>query len=215
MKLFFWVLPCIVTSMDSGSAPEGADEDIRLIRSVLKGNTSDYRYLVEKYWNPIFRYASTFLASREEAEEAVQDIFVRGYRYLGSFRIGQDFLPWIFGIASNRLRERYGRIKRLQKGLEKYRRYAADDLPEYRDPETEVLEEQDRIEIRRAVEKLPVSLRDSVYLYYFEEMDIEGIAAALGLSRENVKSRLHRGRKKLRLFLEKMQPKRNGGGIGG
>lgn len=175
-----------------------------IINSVLEGNVEAFRILIEKYQKPIFRLAWSFLGSREEAEDALQEIFVRVFKRLGSFDPSKKFYPWLYGVARNFLRTRYAaNAKKSEKQIPMEGDYRSET---YRAPEDHAERMDTASRIRHGVEGLPEKLKEVILLFYFEELTVKEISVTLGVSEENVKSRLFRGRKKLRKGFEEMQP---------
>ena len=191
--------------MDEGksTAQNGADaEELFAISEVLRGNADAFRTIVDRYRGLVFRLALASLGTREEAEEASQEIFLRAFRSLRSFRLGNRFLPWLYSIASNHLKTAAVRTRRIHDRLV---RGAEEHLaaPESDDPQASTMKGQSLEEIRRAVAALPPPVREVVRLYYFEGMSVEQVSRALGIGGENVKSRLLRGRRRLREVLDR------------
>jgi RNA polymerase sigma factor (sigma-70 family) len=175
----------------------GADaDDLAAISEVLRGNPDAFRAIVDRYSGLVLRLAVASLGSREDAEEAAQEIFLRAYRSLRSFRLGSRFLPWLYSIASNHLKTSAVRVRRSRDRLV---RGAEETLaaPAAGDPQASTVRAQSLQEIRAAVTALPAPVREVVRLYYFEGMSVEQVGEALAIGRENVKSRLLRGRRKL------------------
>ena len=85
---------------------EGVTEsaDATIVRRVLAGDTEAYAGLVARYRDRLGRYAVRMLGNQADAEEALQDTFVRGYRSLGRCTDPQRFGAWLFGILVNRCR---------------------------------------------------------------------------------------------------------------
>lgn len=182
--------------------PSSADaEDLLAISEVLRGNPDAFRGIVERYRGLVFRLALASLGSREEAEEASQEVFLRAYRSLRSFRLGSRFLPWLYSIASNHLKTMAVRTRRLNDRLVRGDEERLPASPSD-DPQVSAEQEQSLDEIRRAVARLPAPVRTVVRLYYFEGMSVEETGRALGIGGENVKSRLLRGRRRLRTLLD-------------
>lgn len=196
--------------MDEGDrdAEAGADnDDILAISEVLRGNHDAFRTIVDRYRGLVFRLALSSLGSREDAEEAAQEIFFRAFRSLGSFRLGSRFLPWLYSIASNYLKTAAVKINRRRAGIVRgaEERLAASSSS---DPQATALSAESLEQARRAVAGLPAPVREVVRLYYFEGMSVAEVGGALGIGAENVKSRLLRGRRRLREVLD-------GGATGG
>jgi RNA polymerase sigma-70 factor (ECF subfamily) len=180
-------------------AQSNNERDLSAVSRVLRGETEAYREIVRAYEPVVRRLAVKYLPREEDAQDAVQEIFLKAYRSLGSFRLDQRFLPWLYSVALNHLKTVYRRSRRIydREGPQEFS--AADE----RDgPEQAALEKAAQEEVRRAVDRLPDSLRDVVVLYYLQGAQVEDVQEALGLGRENVKSRLFRARKRLRGLLD-------------
>jgi RNA polymerase sigma-70 factor (ECF subfamily) len=180
-----------------------SNRDVAAVARVLQGDTEAYRVLVEAYEPVVRRLAIKYLARSEDAEDAVQEIFVKAYRSLSSFRLDRRFLPWLYSVALNHLKTVYGKTRRIYDYETHHEvEHTGETGGATEDPAHIVAERAAAAEIRHAVNRLPESLRDVVVLYYLQEASVEDVQEALGLGRENVKSRLHRARKELRKLLD-------------
>lgn len=119
--------------------------------------------------------------------------------------MGKQFGPWIFAIASNVLRTSWKRTKQDQNRVIQF--FYPDD-PEQNNPETEALQTEANTELERTLRRLPHDLYEVLYLYYYEGLPVAEIANTLSIGEENVKSRLFRGRKKIRSLLQPDQHQR-------
>lgn len=174
--------------------------DLEVVSRVLRGNDGEFRKMVEKYQNTIYRLCRSYLSNHEEAEDATQDIFLRAYKSLHKFNLEKRFINWLYTIAMNNLKTRYSRILRFK---EKKELLQQQPTPASETPETLIEQKESMEEIRHIVRLLPANLKEIVILYYYEEMSVNQMSDVLGISRENVKSRLFRARKKIRGNLEK------------
>lgn len=172
--------------------------DSEIITAVLRGERDRYAQLVRRYEQVVYRLSYSYLGSREEAADAAQEVFLKAFRSLSTFRVDRRFLPWLYSITLNYLRSRHratSRIARSEMHVE------IDSLPEMRetdDPSRQAIDAERRTLVRDGVARLPIGLREPVVLYYFEGLSVEECAEALGLHEENVKARLFRARKKLK-----------------
>lgn len=187
--------------MNHFEPPTGGEaQDLAAVSEVLHGKTEAFRLIVDRYKEMLFRLSFSFLGNREDAEECTQDILMRAFRYLHRFSLEKRFLPWLYGIALNHIRTSYARNQRKQA-----RHSAWESLAEVRncpDPQ-EILETaQSREEIRVAVASLPRSLREPIVLHYYEELQVATIAEILDIGEANVKSKLLRGRRRLKKIIE-------------
>lgn len=186
----------------AGAGGETGDAaDLKAISETLRGNREAFRSIVERHGPLILRSASSFLRDREEAEEASQEIFFRAFRSLRSFNLEKAFRPWLHALAVNYLRTRYRQNRRREQRIVS----ATGEIPsedQGTDPVSTIEAAEAREHLQRAIQVLPASVRDVVSMYYTGGLSVSQIAGSLGIGNENVKSRLHRGRKAIREYLE-------------
>lgn len=171
------------------------------VAEVLRGESRAFAVVVRRYHALLYGLALSYLGSPEEAEDATQEVLLKVYGALSRFRLDRRFLPWLYTIAVNHLRSRQKRVVSLRA------RRAGDDpdtLPAAAGPD--LASEDTKERVREAVRSLPANLRDATTLYYLEGLDTAEVAEVLGLGLENVKSRLHRARARLRDLLASEAP---------
>jgi RNA polymerase sigma factor (sigma-70 family) len=178
-----------------GDRPLAADDD--LVARAQRGDTRAYGTLVEEHQTLAFRTAYLLTGSAADAEDAVQDAFVKAYRALGRFRPGAPFRPWLLAIVANEARNRRrsaGRRERLAL------RAAEDPLSggAVPSPEAALLDAERRDELLAAVNGLRDDDRLVLACRYFLGLSEEETAAALGWRRGTVKSRTSRALDRLR-----------------
>lgn len=174
--------------------------DLADIHRVLAGDRGAFRPLVERYADRVHAFCRSRGLGDEEAADLSQEIFLRAYRSLHSFRLGESFPSWLFAIAANRVRTHGSRL-----GSEGRKLDAIRNEEETRDGPDSVTEAERALEaeaIRAAVSSLPEEQRRVVELYYFAELPVLEVAEILGLGEEAVKSRLFRARKRLKSLLQ-------------
>lgn len=187
-------------------------DDLILVRRVLRGESDAFRLLVRRYGGRLRGFCQARLGDSDEADDAVQDVFLRAYRSLAGFRIGASFPSWLFAIAANHVRTR--RSRAALRGALAVK--AADDAraAAVADPADQAMASLAREEVRRAVARLSGPQRVVVELYYFAGLTVEETGAALGLGAEAVKSRLLRARRELgRALSASAQPELRRDGI--
>jgi RNA polymerase sigma-70 factor (ECF subfamily) len=171
------------------------------IKQILAGDTLCFSRLVAKYQVTAFHIAYRILDNREEAEEAVQDSFVRAYRALPDFQFGSKFSTWFYRIVYNTSLTAQHR-QSFPAGYNDDACYEPVTNDET-DNALAVLEREDRKEIIRLVlQKLPQDEALLLTLYYLEESSVEDIHQITGLTLSNIKIKLFRGRKR---FYEKLK----------
>lgn len=173
----------------------------RLVAAARAGDTQAYEALVEEHQTIAFRTAYLITCSAADAEEAVQDGFVKAFRALGRFRPDAPFRPWLLRIVANEARNRRrsaGRRERLAL------RAAEDPLSggAVPSPEAVLLESEQRSQLLEAVNGLREEDRLVIACRYFLGLSEEETAEALDWRRGTVKSRLSRALGRLRERME-------------
>jgi RNA polymerase sigma-70 factor (ECF subfamily) len=171
-----------------------------LLARAREGDVRAYEELVERHQAVAFRVAWLVTRSTPDAEEAAQDGFVKAYRHLGRFRQGEPFRPWLLAIVGNEARNRRvaaGRRERLalRAGEERPATVA-------QPAEAEALAAGEREELLAAVARLPERDRLVIGARFFLELNEAETAAALGVRKGTVKSRLSRALERLRKEIE-------------
>jgi RNA polymerase sigma factor (sigma-70 family) len=178
-------------------------EDAELVALARDGDVHAYEELVARYQGIAHRVAWLVARQAGEAEDAVQEAFVKAYDALPGFRAGASFRPWILRIVANEARNR-ARSARRREGLA-LRAAAVDQGDAAPSPETAVISRADAEALTRALARLREPDRLVIaYRYLFELSEAE-TAGALGVRRGTVKSRLSRALERLRSELEASQ----------
>jgi RNA polymerase sigma factor (sigma-70 family) len=174
-------------------------EDAELVARARDGDVGAFEELVTRHQDIAFRVAWLVVRNRGDAEDAVQDAFVKAYFAMSRFRSGAPFRPWILRIVANEARNR-GRSARRREALT-VRAAAAEPGDAAPSPEAAVLDRADAEALAAALDRL--SERDRLvvaYRYLFELSEAE-TAEALDIRPGTVKSRLSRALVRLRTEL--------------
>lgn len=169
--------------------------DATIVQRVFSGDVEAFALLVDRHHARLARYAFHLLGSEAEAEEAVQDSFVRAYRALGTYREQEQFGAWILRILVNRCRTRLVRDRRREEVAAAWVRERAEpfDL-------SERLAVRDELAV--ALAQLPVEQREAVVLRYADELGYEEMCSITGAGMSALKMRVKRGCQRLRAILE-------------
>jgi RNA polymerase sigma factor (sigma-70 family) len=176
-------------------------EDAELIERARHGDVASYEELVRRYQEVAARVAYLAAGSAADAEDAVQEAFVKAYRALPRFRQEAPFRPWLLKIVANEARNRRraaGRRARLALRLAEDRP-SGDAAPS---PEVAVLDREERELLVEAVNRLGERDRMVISYRYFMDLSEREMAEALGVPPGTVKSRLARALRRLRESLE-------------
>src|SRR3954451_14568815 len=192
-------------------------EELALVRAAKAGDDSAFEELVRRYDRNVFRIAQHITQNREDAEDVVQDAFLKADENLAKFQEQSKFYTWLVRIAVNEalMRLRRRRPERMV-SLDEEVRTEEDSIPrEVADwsPNPEQLYSQSELRdiLQRTIQGLPSSFRTVFVLRDVEGLSTEETAEALGLSIPAVKSRLLRARLQLRERLNKYFKKRKDG----
>ncbi len=198
---------------------EGQSEqhpDVALVERVRAGDISAYDTLVRKYERQVFRIAQHITQNREDAEDVMQDAFLKAYEKLNQFQGNSKFYTWLVRIAVNeslmRLRKRRtGRMVSIDEDLETDEGTVPRDLADWApDPEQNYSQAELGEILEKTIKGLPPGFKVVFELRDVQGLSTEDTAEALGLSIPAVKSRLLRARLQLRERLSRYFKKKAG-----
>ena len=176
------------------------NNESQILDIVRSGNSRAYAVLVDGHKERAMTLAVRMLGSREEAEEIVQDAFLKAYRNLDQFRGDAKFSTWLYRILYNLCITRVTRRKGRMETLDPEEDLSGDVA--ISDDTISIQERMEHEELRgfmvSEIEKLPARLKSVVLLFYIQEMTYEEISAVTNTPLGSVKTYLHRGRNLLR-----------------
>jgi RNA polymerase sigma-70 factor (ECF subfamily) len=180
----------------------GEDEH-ELVAAAKSGDATAFEELVSRYERKIFRLTMNITRNREDAEDAMQDAFLKSYAHLKTFQGDSRFYTWLVRIAANEALMRLRKRRPNQFSLDEPMEGDEDLMPrELQDwgpgPEQRFAQTEMREILSGVIEELEPDYRIVFVLRDIEELSTEETAASLGISIPAVKSRLLRARLKLR-----------------
>jgi len=198
--------------MQSATAPRAAPAaaaDIELVRRALSRDEAAVRAIIKANNRRLYRLARGILRNASEAEDVVQETYVRAFTHLAEFRGDSGLSTWLSRIAMN---EALGRLRRQRPGVElsslpsgtleaqiiQFPILSATD-----DPERTMAQREIQHVVERAIDELPEPFRMVFITRVVEGMNVEETADILGVKPETVKTRLHRARTMLRDSVER------------
>ncbi len=185
------------------------NEEALLVASILNGNTAEYAKLVDQYKDLVYTLAIRMLKNREEAEEVSQDVFIKIYKSLASFKGDSKLSTWVYRVTYNCCLDQ---IKKNKKHLndvpiDEYNYNKIDTIDNALEG---LIKEEKQQLIRSCVNKLPEESSAIITLFYFDELSLDEISGITGIESNTVKVKLFRARKKLAKIMEQyMIPKNN------
>lgn len=198
-------------TMHSATAEKDLDhlDDRALVALVLQREEAAFRLIMQRHNRRLYRVARGVLGDDTEAEDVVQETYVRAFTHLDSFRGEARLSTWLTRIALN---EALGRMRDRRPTTDLKHLDAINEQGEARviylpspsqdsSPEASAARAEVRTLLERAVDQLPIPFRSVFVMRDIEEMSVEETASQLGLRPETVKTRLHRARRLLRQSL--------------
>jgi RNA polymerase sigma-70 factor (ECF subfamily) len=187
--------------------------EAEVLARVKAGDIEAFEYFVRTYQKRLFRFVYTLVRDAQEADGITQDVFVKAYRSLASFKEEASFETWMIRIAINTVRDHERRRRPVISFSEVSREEDEGDggLPRAIDPtdgtspEREVLSREIRRRINRALISLSPRQRAVFIMKHFGQKSIPEISKAIGLDEGTIKSHLFRAARKLRELLEDLK----------
>lgn len=182
-----------------------AGDDAWLLAGLREGTEEAYNQLLSRFQQPVYNLVSRLLNSQTDASDVVQEVFLKVFRKVGSFRNESSLKTWVYRIAINEAynyRRWFSRHRRQEVGLETEEEGTTSYFQKLSDPGRSpfdaTLDGERHILIEEALSRLSPSFRSAVILRDIEELSYEEIAEVLQVALGTVKSRILRGREALR-----------------
>lgn len=180
---------------------EISDEDI--IISLQRGDDSKLELLIERYQKKLFFTAFHFVKSYHIASEIVQEVFIKVYKKINSFKFNSSFYTWAYRITVNTsinwLKKKENRRNVSMDEHQFLEKYTAVDSR----MEEKVLLDEEKEQIMEAIDKLPEKHKEVIILYYMEELKYHEIASILDVQIGTIMSRLFNAKNKLHDLLKR------------
>lgn len=177
-----------------------ADSDAALVRRARDGEYGAFELLFERHRQAAYRFAYQMVPRRDDAEDIVQEAFVRAYQNLHRYRDEAKFTTWLLRIVANLCTDQ-ARMHTRRQALEQQEAAGALDwmtIGEFDNPISNLEEDQRRLAIRKALSALPAHHRTVIVLRDLEEREYPEIATILNCSVGGAKLRVLRARRALR-----------------
>lgn len=180
--------------------------DAELLRLAREGDPAAFRILIRRHDRYLYRIARSVLLDDHEAEDVVQETYVRAFTRLVDFRGDASLSTWLTRIALNEALQRYRQRRRIV-SLDILDSASGPPVAQIRqspmiapdqDPERATAQHQIRTLLERAIDDLPEAFRTVFVMRDIEEASTEETASVLGIRPPTVKTRLHRARRMLR-----------------
>ncbi|MBS3903088.1 MAG: RNA polymerase sigma factor [Anaplasmataceae bacterium] len=181
--------------------------DEEIAHQVQRGKKELFGVLIERYEGRLIRYARKFLLERQDAEDKVQEVFIKAYVNIQSFQTSRKFSSWIYRIAHN---EFINAIKK--RSGESIFFFDPDTIfphPLSRDEaDSEATRRETKELLDQTLQKIDPKYREVLVLYYYEDLDYKTISEILEIPISTVGVRLKRGKESMRKIIEQHDPSR-------
>jgi RNA polymerase sigma-70 factor (ECF subfamily) len=170
--------------------------DQNYIDKVLGGDTNAFSYLIEKYKNMAYTIAIKIVKNNEDAEEIAQDSFLKAYNKLNTFKGNSKFSTWLYTIVYRNAISKVRKKKIITTDIDDHviNNYQSDhDFPQIE----AIKNKEQEIYVKKIIDKLPEKDALLITLFYLNESKVDEIEEITGLTKTNIKVKLHRARKKL------------------
>ena len=178
-------------------------EEAHIIKEILNGKTEQYEYFLDRYGQQVFVLVDRIVSCQEDAEELTQDVFLKAFQQLSSFKAESSFSTWIYRIATNlaisAVRKKRNDVLRLDDSV--FANLSDTQVDEALEDDSE--EHMERLQ--QAMNQLEADERALITLYYLEEKPLAEVAFILGMTEGNAKVKLHRIRKKLYVLIKNQE----------
>ena len=182
------------------------DSDAEIVKKVLKGDRDSFRLLVERYQRQVFTLCLRMVRVREDAEDCAQTTFVKAYTALTTYNPKHPFKLWVNRIAANSCLDMLRKLKSQPRvSLNDFAQPI--ELPvDSTDPRQQASGTERQIKVKAALTLVEDKYRLPLTLFYMEGLQCEEISTMLSLRLSTVKTRLRRGRIKLRAIMARRWP---------
>jgi RNA polymerase sigma-70 factor, ECF subfamily len=184
------------------------DPDLSLVERCLSGDAAGWEDLVRVHTRRVYGICYRFIGRDGEAQDLTQEVFLRVFRTLKSFRAAEGaFTTWLTRLTRNLLIDNYRRTRqdRVTDSIENQLPMLEQSIPSSSRPEGAVVMREKGEILQGALEKLSPELRETVILRDLQEMEYREIALVLNIPEGTVKSRLNRGRAELARLLKRQR----------
>lgn len=187
--------------MTAGDSAHGPKTDLELIDEFRRGEIACFSELVRRYQQKVYWIARRVVGTHEDADDVVQDVFVRVYEALSDFRAESGFFTWMYritvNVSLNALRKKrvksFLRYDEMEEELE-----SADDRSD-----THVLQKEYQSILEQAIDRLPPKQKMVFMMRYYEEIPYDEMAKMLNKSVGGLKANYFHALKKIQLYVRR------------
>lgn len=178
------------------------DEE-QLVHQILNGKRDGYRTLVDRYAPMVFSVVNRFVNDEDSAEELAQEIFVKTYERLSSFKGNSKFSSWLYMIAMNHCRDYAKNIRRQNSRFSEMEEHVLDEKLQHEDSPEKEAERKEWIDLLRdGLDNINQDYANAFLMKYDDNMSYQAMSKRLNISVSALKVRVYRAKKELKTFIE-------------
>ncbi|MCK6208067.1 RNA polymerase sigma factor [Bacillus infantis] len=175
------------------------EEEAFWIKQVLAGNKQAYGHIINKYKNPLYATILRMTKNPQDAQDLVQEAFIKIYNQLGKYDQKGAFSSWLYRVAVNHCMDEFRKKSSQIKQAEINEASAVNT----KHPEVILLKKEKNRQVEKLISTLPEDERIIILLRYANELPYEEIAETTGMPLSMVRNKLHRAKKKMRETVKK------------
>ncbi|MFC5602018.1 RNA polymerase sigma factor [Sporosarcina koreensis] len=170
------------------------EDEQRLIQQVLAGDKQAYAHIINKYKNQLYATILRMTKNPQDAQDLVQDAFIKVYRNLGKYDASGSFSSWLYRVAINHCMDEFRkkRYSTIQVEIDEAK------VVNREHPEVVFLKKEKSRQLERLIATLPEDERLIILLRYVNEISYEEIGEVMDVPLSTVRNKLHRAKKKMR-----------------
>lgn len=176
--------------------------EFELISRIKEGDTSGFRILVEQYKDVSFSLACSILKNEQDAEDALQEAFIKAFKGLGRFNFKSSFSTWFYKIVVNTCKTKYTKHKQIEQLIDLDSSLTA-EITDHQTPLSEIDIKERKEIVNQIIDTLKTDESLLLRLFYLAEMSIDEIKDITGFKESKIKVTLLRARKSFQEKLEK------------
>lgn len=185
------------------------EPDVQLVQQCLRGDGFAWEELVKRHTRRVYNLCYRFTSNRHEAEDLTQEVFLKMFRQLGTYKaVSGGFTTWMTSVTRNLLIDHYRRTKqdRVTDSMDDEEKGAFAEQIESRARNPQQIAQASELsgQVQKALSKLSPDLREAVILRDLQGLEYEEIRQVLRVPEGTVKSRINRGRIELARILQQM-----------
>lgn len=180
--------------------------DTELIEQIINGDRQSYKILVDRHSPMVFHLARRFSNNEEIVKDLAQQVFVKAYERLESFRGNASFSSWLYRLSMNHFRDYAKDVRRKNQRFSEMEDYELNtQLGHEETPDQNIEEEEQSARLFEALGQLPEEYSKPLLLKYRDGMSYKVISDRLGVSVSALKVRVHRARKELKQIMNRYE----------